>query len=568
MLFLWLLIAIPNLSVVNSQSASTVYGQAGSFTINTQNNGGISANSLSTPTGIALDTSGNLYTIDASNNRALFYPKGSTTATRVYGQLGSFSSSVINNGGLSANSLGSPTDLALDSANNLYISDGQNHRVLFYTVGSTTATRVYGQAGSFVTNTQNKGGISANSLFSPSSVFVDVNGNLYVADSQNSRVLFFAPGSTTATIVFGQPNFATSTSSPITASSLALPMDVTVDVSNNVYIVDGGNNRILFYLAGSTTATRVYGQLGSFTTNTQNNGGISANSILRPRGIIHSGGNTIYIADGGNNRVLSYTGTSTTAETSFGQEGSLTTSTENNGGISAFSLNTPFHLALDSNSNLYISDGLNNRILFYGQSQTTTTSSTQTTFPSGPQATTCFHEDTIITYNNTQYTLNDLHTGKNLNCYIPHVVHNGGYAIQATCNFGQKQTEKLLRLTGDHLVYAKIQSREFESKKYKSLSELVAISDLNIGDTVFADLEEKIECQINSIWKQFSQKYFGLNCLESIVLADGIKTSTFGNYHRIPELWMSHAGGLMGIKRASIIGDHISAILFKVGLLN
>ena len=46
------------------------------------------------------------------------------------------------------------------------------------------------------------------------------------------------------------------------------PYDLALDRSGNLYVADSYNNRVLFYPAGSTTATRVYGQLGSFTTNT------------------------------------------------------------------------------------------------------------------------------------------------------------------------------------------------------------------------------------------------------------------------------------------------------------
>ena len=49
------------------------------------NNGGISADSLSGPSGVFADATG-VYIADTSNNRVLFYPGNSTTATRVYGQ--------------------------------------------------------------------------------------------------------------------------------------------------------------------------------------------------------------------------------------------------------------------------------------------------------------------------------------------------------------------------------------------------------------------------------------------------------------------------------------------------
>ena len=213
-------------------TASKVYGQGGSFTTNTANNGGISANSLDIPAGGVFDKNGNLYVADQYNNRVLYYPAGSTTATRVYGQGGSFTTNTANKGGVSAKAFIEPYDVALDGSGNLYVSDCGNNRVLYYPAGNTTATRVYGQGGSFTTNTVNKGGISAKSLYCPAGVAVDKNGNLYISDVDNSRVLY--------------------------------------------------------YPSGSTTATRVYGQGGSFTTNTANKGGVSAHSLYYP-GINHPG---------------------------------------------------------------------------------------------------------------------------------------------------------------------------------------------------------------------------------------------------------------------------------------
>ena len=192
-----------------STTADVVYGQLGSFTTNTSNKGGISANSLADPFGVALDSSGNLYVAEELNNRVLFYPSGSTTATRVYGQFGSFTTNTANNGGISANSLDIPTGVALDSSGNLYVADEGNSRVLFYPSGSTTATRVYGQLGSFTTNSSNKGGISANSLDNPSAVALDSSANLYVADFNNNRVLLYPP--TTAPGIY----------SPVSQSTLA-----------------------------------------------------------------------------------------------------------------------------------------------------------------------------------------------------------------------------------------------------------------------------------------------------------------------------------------------------------
>lgn len=58
-------------------------------------------------------------------------------------------------------------------------------------ITGTTATRVYGQGGSFITNTLNQGGLSADSLQNPSGLAIDPNGGLYISDNANNRVLWY-----------------------------------------------------------------------------------------------------------------------------------------------------------------------------------------------------------------------------------------------------------------------------------------------------------------------------------------------------------------------------------------
>ncbi|MDQ6739121.1 MAG: NHL repeat-containing protein, partial [Actinomycetota bacterium] len=246
-------------------TAGAVYGQGGSFTNGAENTGGITVNSLRNPYGSASDSGGNLYVADYANHRVLYYPAGSTTATQVYGQGGSFTSNTANNGGVGANSLNFPVGVALDSAGNLYVADQFSNRVLYYAGGSTTATRVYGQGGSFTTATPNNGGVGANSLNGPIGLALDSGGNLYVADRANHRVLYYPAGSTTATGVYGQGgSFTTNTSNKggIGANSLNNPYGSASDSGGNLYLADHANHRVLYYPAGSTTATRVYGQGG------------------------------------------------------------------------------------------------------------------------------------------------------------------------------------------------------------------------------------------------------------------------------------------------------------------
>src|SRR5439155_14165412 len=130
-------------------------------------------------------------------------------ADQVFGQGGSFTTSICNKMALSSSSLCYPFDVAVDPGDNVYVSDGGNSRVLWYqspTMLGVTADLAFGQGGSFSTNTCNLGGPNARSLCVPRGLAVSSSGRLYIADAHNHRVLAYDnPPSldTTADQVFG-----------------------------------------------------------------------------------------------------------------------------------------------------------------------------------------------------------------------------------------------------------------------------------------------------------------------------------------------------------------------------
>ena len=356
------------LVATTSTTATRVYGQLGDFTSNTSNLGGRSADSLAVPYGVETDIDNRPFIAELTNNRVMYFEDGSTTATRVYGQSGDFTTA---NAATTADSLSTPYGLGFDlDRNALYVSDRANSRGLAFFDGSTTAARVYGQLGDFTTGVGNNGaGVSENGLNITGHVAVDTDGNLFVADGNNNRLLFFAEGSTTPTRVYGQQgsfSSATANLGGVSADSLSGPEGVAIDSENGVYVSDRSNHRVLYYPAGSTTATRVYGQGGDFTANTANNGGVSADSFNFPAGLSLDGDDNLFVADSSNNRVLMFPPGSTTATRVYGQGGDFTANTANNGGVSADSLSTPQDAHISCVGDLYIADGNNNRVLRFG----------------------------------------------------------------------------------------------------------------------------------------------------------------------------------------------------------
>jgi sugar lactone lactonase YvrE len=305
----------------NSQAPDMVIGQ-GNFLDVAPNRGSDSpsAASLSTPFGVAVDGSGNLYVADALNHRVLEYDRPATTDTiadRVWGQGSSFTSKTPNNGGLSRG-LNLPVRVALDSAGNLYISDDANHRVLEYDAplsGDQVADRVFGQA-SLADNKPNRGSAvpDKGTLNLPFDLAFDGAGNLYISDGANHRVLEYdAPlsGDQDADRVFGQPDFAGHAPNrgavAPAAASLDTPAGVAVDRAGNLYVADFENSRVLEYdapLSGDTSADRVFGQTSLITNTTENS--ISSTTLNRPYDVALDTSGNVYVADGHNQRLLAF----------------------------------------------------------------------------------------------------------------------------------------------------------------------------------------------------------------------------------------------------------------------
>jgi hypothetical protein len=160
----------------------------------------------------------------------------------------------------------------------------------------------------------------------------------------------------------------------------------------------------------------------------------------------------------------------------------------------------------------------------------------------------CFHKDTEIIYKDEKLTLDSLKEGKHPSCTVPHIFTSEGVKISTSCD------NATLRLTTDHLVYTQ--------------RGLIEAKDVKVGDSLYQDLQETRTCKVVSAEKENSltESYFGLNCEESVVLANGFKTSTFGKVHFLPSLWMRIMSPLIGVKAASAWGDYFSHLVQRYKL--
>ncbi len=220
---------------VAAPAAIRVFGQSGNFTTNQCNGGGLStALTLCAPGAVAADIAGDLFIADMENNRALEFTapfSAAPQASVVFGQNGSFTSSIANAGGASASTLDAPAAVALDPRGNLYIVDSGNSRVLEFAPpypAAPAAIAVFGQS-SMSAIGSNQGaapddldGLGPDSLWAPGALALDSADNLYVADSGNNRVLMYPdpPSSPTPTVT-ATPTFTPTPSATLSATPIA-----------------------------------------------------------------------------------------------------------------------------------------------------------------------------------------------------------------------------------------------------------------------------------------------------------------------------------------------------------
>ena len=295
--------------------------------------------------GVAVDTHGSVYIADTGNNLVLQYtPDGQLTVVAGNGIAG-FSG----DGGLATSaSLNYPGGVAVDSAGNLYIADSNNSRIRKVSGGTITTIAgdgAYGYSG-------DTGPATSASLQFPEGVAVDSAGNLYIADMENNRIRKVSGGTITTIAGKGDQGFS-GDGGPATAASLNFPSGVAVDSAGNLYIADQNNSRIRKVSGGSITTFAGNGNQGF-----SGDGGPATGASFIPFGVALDSAGTLYIADPLNNRIRKVSGgtISTVA-------GNATLGFSGDGGPATnASLNYPEAVAVDSAGNLYIADTLNNRI--------------------------------------------------------------------------------------------------------------------------------------------------------------------------------------------------------------
>lgn len=311
---------------------------------------------LSNPRGIAADAAGNVYISDSTNNRVRKIDAATGTITTV---AGNGNRDYSGDGGPAVKaSIAFPMGLTVDREGHLYIADARNHRIRRVDAKTGIITSVAGQG---MRGLGGDNGPALSALLSyPTSVTVDEEGNLYIADSENGgiRRVDKKTGIISSVVGEGTPGAKTDSSGTPTIRGLFVaPVGLIYDGKGSLYVADSFLNRIKKVELATRKVTIVAGKgVNQFC----GDGGPAKEACLnQPASVAIDGAGNVYIADAGNDRVRKVdikSGIVTTVAGS-GQRGF----SGDNGPAAKASLAFPTGVAVDPQGRLLIVEPTNNR---------------------------------------------------------------------------------------------------------------------------------------------------------------------------------------------------------------
>jgi uncharacterized protein (TIGR03437 family) len=340
---------------------------------------------LSDPTGVAVDTAGNVYIADANYSVVRKVSNGIITTVAGGGNLCTQRTDVMGDGcPATAARLNEPGGIVLDGTGNLYIADGSSIRLVTASAGVITTVAGAGTTGFGGDN----GPATSAQLWNADSIALDAAGDLYIGDQWNMRVRKVSGG--IITTIAGNGNADAGDGGPADGAQLDTPSGIAVDGGGDVFIGDNIDARIrevsngmittaarvgvpwgiavdaagdLFATQGSTIVEVTRGVVttvagGGMPNSLGDNGPATKAYLTLPYGVAVDSAGDLYIADTFNNRIRKVTSGIITTVVGC----NLNCELGDGGPASSTTLSGPMGVMVDASDRLYIADTNNNRV--------------------------------------------------------------------------------------------------------------------------------------------------------------------------------------------------------------
>ena len=329
---------ISGIAYSQSYTFTTLAGSSGYGTVDGQ---GTAARFMG-PTGVAMDNSGNAYVADFMNHTIRkIAPAG--VVTTIAGLAGV--SGTADGIGCFARFNG-PSALAVDAANNIFVTDSSNHTIRKISPTGTVTTFA-GAAGAYG-STDGQGDVAR--FFFPYCIAVDSSNNLYVSDNNNFTVRKITSSAMVSTVA-GSPGAQGTNDGVGSAALFGAPAGLAVDRAGNVYVSDWINYNIRKITAAGLVSTYA----GAASVQGTNNGTGTAARFEAPVGLALDAATNLYVADYGAHTIRKIT----PARVVSTWAGMPLASGTLDGIGNAARFNGPNGVAVDLSSNVFVADNQN-----------------------------------------------------------------------------------------------------------------------------------------------------------------------------------------------------------------
>lgn len=264
---------------------TTLAGQPG---VSGSNDGSGSA-LFNHPTGVAVDNAGSAYIADTDNNTIRKLVIASGAVTTLAGQAGVTGSA---DGTRTAATFDGPSGIAVDSTGNLYVSDTLNHTIREITPAGVVTT-IAGSAG--LSGFADAAG-SAARFHGPQGLALDTSGDLFVADTNNNAIRRLVLATGAVSTVAGQSGVAGSTDGANSQAQFHFPSGIALDLEGNLYVADTDNHA----LRAITPSGAVNTLAGLAGTSGSADGIGTAARFAFPTGVAVNNAGDVFVADTNN----------------------------------------------------------------------------------------------------------------------------------------------------------------------------------------------------------------------------------------------------------------------------
>ena len=315
----------------------------------TGDNSMATAATLSAPSGAVADTAGDVYIADTANNVVrMITPAGTITTVAGNGTAG-----YAGDGSAAAGAeLNGPKALALDAADNLYIADTGNSVVREVLYGNGVISTVAGNGTSG--DTGNGSLATASELASPAGVAVDLYGNLFIADTGNGAVRMVSAQTGVISVVATLADPAGVSYAPLPSSNPGITGEGS-GLSGVLLVASPGSNTISQITLSNTLPISPVVIAGDGSSGDTGDGAAATAAELNsPSAAVEDAAGDIYIADTGNSVIREVSSTNGFISTFAGNG---TSGYAGDGGSAAAAeLEAPVSVAIDASANVYVAD--------------------------------------------------------------------------------------------------------------------------------------------------------------------------------------------------------------------